>query len=135
MTDKNTGELNMISAGQKVNKLMQDFFTAYFNERDYKAAAGFLREDIRWIGLGAVCSARDRSEAVKFLQAEIAAAPYAVFFEYENVQNAMLSETAEVFLCDIKIISLYIILVKSSAGKKRAAAQTLCSSSFLFLFL
>ena len=27
----------MISAGQKVNKLMQDFFTAYFNERDYKA--------------------------------------------------------------------------------------------------
>ena len=38
----------MISAGQKVNKLMQDFFTAYFNERDYKAAAGFLREDIRW---------------------------------------------------------------------------------------
>jgi len=50
----------MISAGQKVNKLMQDFFTAYFNERDYKAAAGFLREDIRWIGLGAVCSARDR---------------------------------------------------------------------------
>ena len=35
----------MISAGQKVNKLMQDFFTAYFNERDYKAAAGFLRED------------------------------------------------------------------------------------------
>ena len=29
----------MISAGQKVNKLMQDFFTAYFNERDYKAAA------------------------------------------------------------------------------------------------
>ena len=27
MTDKNTGELNMISAGQKVNKLMQDFFT------------------------------------------------------------------------------------------------------------
>ena len=59
----------MISAGQKVNKLMQDFFTAYFNERDYKAAAGFLREDIRWIGLGAVCSARDRSEAVKFLQA------------------------------------------------------------------
>lgn len=37
----------MISAGQKVNKLMQDFFTAYFNERDYKAAAGFLREDIR----------------------------------------------------------------------------------------
>ena len=42
----------MISAGQKVNKLMQDFFTAYFNERDYKAAAGFLREDIRWIGLG-----------------------------------------------------------------------------------
>ena len=74
MTDKNTGELNMISAGQKVNKLMQDFFTAYFNERDYKAAAGFLREDIRWIGLGAVCSARDRSEAVKFLQAEIAIA-------------------------------------------------------------
>lgn len=101
MTDKNTGELNMISAGQKVNKLMQDFFTAYFNERDYKAAAGFLREDIRWIGLGAVCSARDRSEAVKFLQAEIAAAPYAVFFEYENVQNAMLSETAAVFLCDL----------------------------------
>ena len=91
----------MISAGQKVNKLMQDFFTAYFNERDYKAAAGFLREDIRWIGLGAVCSARDRSEAVKFLQAEIAAAPYAVFFEYENVQNAMLSETAAVFLCDL----------------------------------
>jgi two-component system sensor histidine kinase/response regulator len=101
MTDKNTGELNMISAGQKVNKLMQDFFTAYFNERDYKAAAGFLREDIRWIGLGAVCSARDRSEAVKFLQAEIAAAPYAVFFEYENVQNTMLSETAAVFLCDL----------------------------------
>ena len=101
MTDKNTGELNMISAGQKVNKLMQDFFTAYFNERDYKAAAGFLREDIRWIGLGAVCSARDRSEAVKFLQAEIAAAPSAVFFEYENVQNAMLSETAAVFLCDL----------------------------------
>jgi len=91
----------MISAGQKVNKLMQDFFTAYFNERDYKAAAGFLREDIRWIGLGAVCSARDRSEAVKFLQAEIAAAPYAVFFEYENVQNTMLSETAAVFLCDL----------------------------------
>lgn len=91
----------MISAGQKVNKLMQDFFTAYFNERDYKAAAGFLREDIRWIGLGAVCSARDRSEAVKFLQAEIAAAPYAVFFEYENVQNVMLSETAAVFLCDL----------------------------------
>lgn len=91
----------MIRAGQKVNKLMQDFFTAYFNERDYKAAAGFLREDIRWIGLGAVCSARDRSEAVKFLQAEIAAAPYAVFFEYENVQNAMLSETAAVFLCDL----------------------------------
>ena len=91
----------MISAGQKVNKLMQDFFTAYFNERDYKAAAGFLREDIRWIGLGAVCSARDRSEAVKFLQVEIAAAPYAVFFEYENVQNAMLSETAAVFLCDL----------------------------------
>lgn len=91
----------MISAGQKVNKLMQDFFTAYFNERDYKAAAGFLREDIRWIGLGAVCSARDRSEAVKFLQAEIAAAPYAVFFEYENVQNAMLSETTAVFLCDL----------------------------------
>lgn len=91
----------MISAGQKVNKLMQDFFTAYFNERDYKAAAGFLREDIRWIGLGAVCSARDRSEAVKFLQAEIAVAPYAVFFEYENVQNVMLSETAAVFLCDL----------------------------------
>ena len=96
----------MISAGQKVNKLMQDFFTAYFNERDYKAAAGFLREDIRWIGLGAVCSARDRSEAVKFLQAEIAAAPYAVFFEYENVQNAMLSETAQYFFvicCSKKI--------------------------------
>lgn len=91
----------MISAGQKVNKLMQDFFTAYFNERDYKAAADFLREDISWIGLGAVCSARDRSEAVKFLQAEIAAAPYAVFFEYENVQNTMLSETAAVFLCDL----------------------------------
>ena len=91
----------MISAGQKVNKLMQDFFTAYFNERDYKAAAGFLREDIRWIGLGAVCSARDRSEVVKFLQAEIAAAPYAVFFEYENVQNTMLSETVAVFLCDL----------------------------------
>ena len=91
----------MISAGQKVNKLMQDFFTAYFNERDYKAAAGFLREDIRWIGLGAVCNARDRSEAVKFLQAEIAALPYAVFFEYENVQSMMLSETAAVFLCDL----------------------------------
>ena len=91
----------MISAGQKVNKLMQDFFTAYFNERDYKAAADFLREDIRWIGLGAVCSARDRSEAVKFLQAEIAALPYAVFFEYENVQSMMLSETAAVFLCDL----------------------------------
>lgn len=101
MTDKNTGELNMISAGQKVNKLMQDFFTAYFNERDYKAAADFLREDIRWIGLGAVCNARDRSEAVKFLQAEIAALPYAVFFEYENVQSMMLSETAAVFLCDL----------------------------------
>lgn len=91
----------MISAGQKVNKLMQDFFTAYFNERDYKAAADFLREDIRWIGLGAVCNARDRSEAVKFLQAEIAALPYAVFFEYENVQSMMLSETAAVFLCDL----------------------------------
>ena len=101
MTDKNTGELNMISAGQKVNKLMQDFFTAYFNERDYKAAADFLREDISWIGLGAVCNARDRSEAVKFLQAEIAALPYAVFFEYENVQSMMLSETAAVFLCDL----------------------------------
>lgn len=101
MTDKNTGELNMISAGQKVNKLMQDFFTAYFNERDYKAAADFLREDIRWIGLGAVCNARDRSEAVKFLQAEIAALPYVVFFEYENVQSMMLSETAAVFLCDL----------------------------------
>lgn len=87
--------------GQKVNKLMQDFFTAYFNERDYKAAADFLREDIRWIGLGAVCNARDRSEAVKFLQAEIAALPYAVFFEYENVQSMMLSETAAVFLCDL----------------------------------
>lgn len=71
MTDKNTGELNMISAGQKVNKLMQDFFTAYFNERDYKAAAGFLREDIRWIGLGAVCSARDRSEAVNFCRLKL----------------------------------------------------------------
>lgn len=91
----------MISAGQKVNKLMQDFFTAYFNERDYKAAADFLREDISWIGLGAVCNARDRSEAVKFLQAEIAALPYAVFFEYENVQSMMLSETAAVFLCDL----------------------------------
>ena len=91
----------MISAGQKVNKLMQDFFTAYFNERDYKAAADFLREDIRWIGLGAVCNAKDRSEAVKFLQAEIAALPYAVFFEYENVQSMMLSETAAVFLCDL----------------------------------
>lgn len=91
----------MISAGQKVNKLIQDFFTAYFNERDYKAAADFLREDIRWIGLGAVCNARDRSEAVKFLQAEIAALPYAVFFEYENVQSMMLSETAAVFLCDL----------------------------------
>lgn len=91
----------MISAGQKVNKLMQDFFTAYFNERDYKAAADFLREDIRWIGMGAVCNARDRSEAVKFLQAEIAALPYAVFFEYENVQSMMLSETAAVFLCDL----------------------------------
>ena len=91
----------MISAGQKVNKLMQDFFTAYFNERDYKAAADFLREDIRWIGLGAVCNARDRSEAVKFLQAEIAALPYAVFFEYEIVQSMMLSETAAVFLCDL----------------------------------
>lgn len=101
MTNKNTGELNMISAGQKVNKLMQDFFTAYFNERDYKAAADFLREDISWIGLGAVCNARDRSEAVKFLQAEIAALPYAVFFEYENVQSMMLSETAAVFLCDL----------------------------------
>lgn len=91
----------MISAGQKVNKLMQDFFTAYFNERDYEAAADFLREDISWIGLGAVCNARDRSEAVKFLQAEIAALPYAVFFEYENVQSMMLSETAAVFLCDL----------------------------------
>ena len=91
----------MISAGQKVNKLMQDFFTAYFNERDYKAAADFLREDIRWIGLEAVCNARDRSEAVKFLQAEIAALQYAVFFEYENVQSMMLSETAAVFLCDL----------------------------------
>lgn len=91
----------MISAGQKVNKLMQDFFTAYFNERDYKAAADFLREDISWIGLGAVCNARDRSAAVKFLQAEIAALPYAVFFEYENVQSMMLSETAAVFLCDL----------------------------------
>lgn len=91
----------MISAGQKVNKLMQDFFTAYFNERDYKAAADFLREDISWIGLGAVCNARDLSEAVKFLQAEIAALPYAVFFEYENVQSMMLSETAAVFLCDL----------------------------------
>ena len=30
MTDKNTGELNMISAGQKVNKLMQDFFYCLF---------------------------------------------------------------------------------------------------------
>lgn len=35
------------------------------------------------------------------MQAEIAAAPYAVFFEYENVQNTMLSETAAVFLCDL----------------------------------
>lgn len=31
----------MISAGQKVNKLMQDFFTAYFNERDYKLPQAF----------------------------------------------------------------------------------------------
>ena len=41
MTDKNTGELNMISAGQKVNKLMQDFFTAYLMNAIIKLPQAF----------------------------------------------------------------------------------------------
>ena len=44
------------------------------------------------------------------------------------------SQGAEAFLCDIKIISLYIILVKSSAGKKEPPHKHCAAAPFCFSF-
>lgn len=79
------------------------FFDAYLNRRDPDLTAGYLTQDVQWLGTGGHEIAWNRDDAIRALREEVAQAPDACRFVFTRAEDHVLAAQCAVCLCTLDV--------------------------------
>ena len=79
------------------------FFDAYLNRRDPDLTAGFLMQDVHWLGTGGHEIACGRAQALRALREEVAQAPNACRYVFTREEERVLTAQCAVCLCTMEL--------------------------------